>query len=326
MKKRWMLLLVVLAFSVLFIAGCKDDDDSTDPEISAIEVLTTYLDGNGMTVTALFDGWITAASAVVDMNTYTIPDYYVMDIRSQAHFDTLGHIEGAVHSSLATIVDDAASADKPILVICYTGQSAGHAVMALRLSGYSDAKVLKWGMSGWNSVFDKWTSNTAQLNHANWVAAPGEIADAQVFDLPAWETELEDGAAILEDRIDAMLTGGFKGITALDGDNPGALDNPLDFFINNYWPVVDPDDPVATYGNITGAFRINPLVLENLDPNETIVSYCWTGQTSSMLTAYLTVLGYDAKSLKFGVNSMIYDDLTAHKWSASEDYEFVLTQ
>jgi rhodanese-related sulfurtransferase len=55
----------------------------------------------------------------------------------------------------------AASATKPILVVCYTGQSAGHAVVALRLSGYSDAKVLKWGMSGWRSdLAGPWEGNS----------------------------------------------------------------------------------------------------------------------------------------------------------------------
>ncbi|NQT97529.1 MAG: hypothetical protein HQ562_07290 [Candidatus Marinimicrobia bacterium] len=53
------------------------------------------------------------------------------------------------------------------------------------------------------------------------------------------------------------------------------------------------------------------------------VPYCWTGQTSALVTAWLTVLGYDAKSLKFGVNSMIYDDLAeAKKWSASMNYDY----
>jgi rhodanese-related sulfurtransferase len=111
-----------------------------------------------------------------------------------------------------------------------------------------------------------------------------------------------------------MIDNGFKGVAALDGDTTiGALDHPEDFFINNFWDAAS----VATYGNIDGAYRINPLILENLNPDETVVTYCWTGQTSSMITAYLTVLGYDAKSLKNGANSMIYDDLLAHKWSAA---------
>ncbi len=29
----------------------------------------------------------------------------------------------------------------------------------------------------------------------------------------------------------------------------------------------------------------------------------------------MTVIGFNAKSLKYGANSMIYDDLQGHKWS-----------
>ena len=322
--KKWMkVVLVIAVMSVIFVAGCKDD--TTDPDVSAFETVLNYMDNNGMTVTELFDGWIISAIDIVDV----LDDYYVMDIRAaDLHGATAaddpdgiidydnGHIPGAVSSSFGNIVIDAAnSGGKPIIVVCYTGQSAGHAVMALRLSGYSDTKSLKWGMSGWHSDFDKWTGNTAQLNHANWVVAPGLVADEEVFDYPVIESDLEDGAEILAERV-ALITAAFNSVSSID-----VLDTPTDYFINNYWAA----DDVVTYGNIDTAYRINPLVLENLDPNETVVTYCWTGQTSSMVTAYLTFLGYDAKSMKFGVNSVIYDDLTGHKWGASADYTYDVT-
>ncbi len=314
--KKWMkFVLVIAVISVIFVAGCKDD--TTDPDVSAFETVLNYMDNNGMTLTDLTTSWIIAPDATLEA---TLADYYIMDIRTgdtdeNGVVDYIdGHVPGAVASSYANIVTDAANAGGlPIIVVCYTGQSAGHAVMALRLSGYTDAKSLKWGMSGWHSDFDKWTGNCAQLNHANWVAAPGVIADAQDFDYPTIDTALEDGADILAERVIALLDEGFKGVASID-----VLDTPADYFINNYWDATD----VETYGNIDGAYRIKPLVLENLDPAGIVVTYCWTGQTSSMVTAYLTVLGYDAKSLKFGSNSMIYDDLLGHKWAASMDYDY----
>jgi len=319
--KKWMkLVIVVAAFSMLFVMGCKDD--SSDPNVSSFETLTAYMDSNGMTTTDLLASWIIAPDSLIQV----LDQNYVMDIRAGDYHGATaadpadgivdyenGHIPGAVASSLGNILVDAALADKPIVVVCYTGQSAGHAVMALRLSGY-EARVLKWGMSGWNLDFDKWSGKTATLNHANWVAAPGAIEASEVFEYPEFESDLEDGAAILAERVAYLLAEGFKSVKALDGDTTiGALDNPGDFFINNFWSA----DDVIDYGNITGAYRINPLVLENLDPNEIVVTYCWTGQTSSMITAYLTVLGYDARSLSFGANGMIYDDLLGHKWSAT---------
>jgi len=113
-----------------------------------------------------------------------------------------------------------------------------------------------------------------------------------------------------------MTTGGFKGVPAAT-----VLATPTNYFINNYWDQVDVD----TYGHLAGAYRIKPLTLtggemKDLDEDDTILTYCWTGQTSSVVTAYLTVLGYDAISLKFGVNAMIFDALTGHKWPGSANY------
>jgi len=76
----------------------------------------------------------------------------------------------------------------------------------------------------------------------------------------------------------------------------------------------------ANYGHIKYVYQLTPNTLkssENLDAinsNETNVMYCWTGQTSASVSAYLTVLGYDVKSLKFGANSTSYDELTSSKW------------
>jgi hypothetical protein len=34
-----------------------------------------------------------------------------------------------------------------------------------------------------------------------------------------------------------------------------------------------------------------------------------------MVTAYLKVLGFNAKSLKFGTNAMIFSDITGHQYT-----------
>jgi rhodanese-related sulfurtransferase len=48
------------------------------------------------------------------------------------------------------------------------------------------------------------------------------------------------------------------------------------------------------------------------------VVYCYTGQNSANLAAYLRLVGYDAKSLKFGTNGMIYDQMTKAQWVDTE--------
>ena len=309
MKKNWMKNLIVLSIIVLVFAGCAKKND--------LDTLITYMDSNGMTVTELFDSWIIKAEDVHD----NMENYYLMDLRGKdknkneiIDYDD-GHIPGAVLTSFSTILNDAEKAgEKTIVVICYTGQTAGHAVMALRLSGYDDAKVLKWGMSGWNGDFDVWTKNCGQIESENWIAEP--VAENTNFRYVQLECDATEGEAMLAERVNVMLSGGFKGIGA-----DKVLNNPSNYFVNNYWA----EEDVDKYGHIDTAYRIKPLDLQNLGPDKTIVTYCWTGQTSSMVTAYLTVLGYDATSLKYGTNSIIYDMLESHKWSVSKDYDYEVT-
>ena len=326
--KRWWTWLSVFAvvIGLGFVAGCSDDDDNgptgTTPTETELEVLVDYMETNGLDLPTMLSSWIVSAQAVFDAG---LDSYFIIDIRAADDFDA-GHIEGAHNVALANVVTYEAAnntGDKPVLVVCYTGQSAGHAVMALRLMG-ADAQVLKFGMSGWHSDFDRWTANCADA--ANDYSGAWTTDDPPT--LPSFtetttlSTGQSEGGAILSARVNAMLSGGFKGI-----GGTAVLADPDDYHVINYWAETDWD----TYGHIDGAYQVTPgtLTLETLDlldPDETNVIYCWTGQTASMITAWLTVLGYDAKDLTFGVNSMIYSDLDAsHKWDVSTvpdlDYE-----
>ncbi len=319
-------LLVLLSLMVFF--GCEDN-----AEEPANEILIDYLIDNDMDLPAILDGWITTASDVYTKMTDAdaTNDYYIMDIRDAADYNA-GHVEGAVNVALADVVTAAENAaGKTIVVFCYSGQSAGHAVVALRLSGYPDAKVSKFGMCAWNSATaGSWNNNTgnAAEGNTNWVE-PGNIdlATDMAYEYPdLGETDM-DGDEILAERVEALLAG-FNGVA-----NSAVLGTPGDYFINNYWTLAD----VETYGHISGAHRMvnsaTPVEafslagdeIMNLDPEKSVVTYCWTGQTSSIVTAYLTVLGYDALSLKFGANGMIYDNLTGHKWSAGAIMDYPLT-
>ncbi len=309
-KISWLYLLGVVG--IVFLTGCKGEKSAG----TAFEILTTYMAENSMDLPDILNSWITTAFKVDSVGT---DNYYIMDIRADSVYQR-GHVSGAIHSSLGNILTDAANdGGKPIIVVCYTGQAAAHAIVALRLSGYSDAKVLKFGMSSWNVDFDKWTSNTGNtaVGNADWKT--DATATSAGFDYPEISTSEIDGAAILVERVNAMLSGGFKGIAA-----DTVLNATGNYFINNYWDTT----AVSKYGHLAGAYRIKENLtivadgFKYLDPSETIVTYCWTGQTSSIVTAYLTVLGYDTKSLKFGTNAMIYSQLEDHKWTASGSYNY----
>ncbi len=315
MKKLMKLSFLIGMIAVLSLSACKKDEPEPTPDPPAtnqFEVFKAYLIDNNLDLTNVLDGWITTAEAIHG----ELDNVYVIDIRSAEDY-AAGHIPGAVNSTLGDVLTAAAnSGGKPIIVACYSGQTAGHAVTALRLSGYADAKVLKWGMCSWGeATAGSWQNNTGNTGdgNANWIKPPNPATNVDFGD-PTLETSAEGGAAILAERVAALLSGGMNKIP-----NGDVLGTPADYFINNYWT----EDDQIHYGHIDGAYRIQPLTLAGgeykfIDPEETVVTYCWTGQTSSMVTAYLKVLGYDTKSLLFGTNSMIYDALETHKWS---DYE-----
>ncbi|OQX79373.1 MAG: hypothetical protein B6D61_03700 [Bacteroidetes bacterium 4484_249] len=327
MKKFANYLMIILIVPALVLSSCKKTEDTDEPEVKKGNYadLKTYMVANGFDLTdVLVDGWVKPASAVVDTNTYTIPDWYVMDIRPAGDFAD-GHIDGAVNVELKNVVTQAANADgKPILVVCMTGQTAGHAVMALRLSGYTNAAVLKFGMAGWNPQFEgAWQNsigNTAEDHASEWDtdAPPAH----ETFATPSWETTATEGAAILAERVNLMLNNGFMKIASDDiWGNQGS------YQIHNFWTEAD----FTTFGHFSTAYQLKPISLQGdevsaIDSEGTTLVYCFTGQTSSMVTAWLNVLGYDAKSILFGVNRLNYDDLEdAGKphWHGPENYDFV---
>ena len=223
-----------------------------------------------------------------------------MVIRSCGDFSGV-HIEGAVDVAFGDILTEAAKAgSKPILVVCYTGQTACFATSLLRLYGYPLTQALKWGMSGWSSSKDSWTGKigNAADGHANWTTAAAPANQAYAY--PVVISDMESGSDILMERVEAVVAEGFGAATVA---GTGVLDNPGNYFINNYFSETD----YTGFGHIDGAKRISPLKLGDgsisyLDPEKTVVTYCYTGQTSAVITAYLRVLGYDAISMLFGMN------------------------
>lgn len=288
MKKLFIYTLLIAFVATFSFTGCKE----TSTEVDEYQVLTDYMKANNLDLNTITTGFVMGAPA--DGN---VGAKWVMDIRSAADF-AAAHITGAHNVAFADILTAAQTADKPILVVCYTGQTACYATSLLRLYGYSDAQALKWGMSGWNAKFDKWTANCKdQTTSSNWTSS---VTEAQTYGNPTISTGLEDGAMILKKRVETVVAAGFKSIAGAD-----VLANTSNFYVNNYFP----EAHYTGFGHVNGAVRISPLLLSDgsinkLNPAKEIVTYCYTGQTSGVITAYLNVLGYNAKSLLFGMNGL----------------------
>ena len=299
MKKLFSLLLILAFVPVFLTTGCKKDKVKTD-----FEILTEYAGQNHLDLADILDGWVKPGSKLnVNTEDFSIPDYYVMDFRKAADFEK-GHIKDAHNVTMSGLLDEAEKAGgKTILCVCYTGQTAARATGLLRMAGYK-AVSLKWGMAAWHEDFaGKWNANATDYDSPNWVTSGDPAATAE-YSSPSFSTGKSDGADVLKERINKAIANSSWTIKKTD-----VLANPGNYFINNFWP----PESWNEYGHIKGAYRISDLKLEklkNLDPEETIVTYCYTGQTSSIVTSWLHVMGYDkAKSLLFGANGIVYSKL-----------------
>lgn len=316
--KNFRTLAILLAFvPVLMMTSCKKDAPET---VNAYLTLKSYMVTSKLDLTDLAKNWIIdpkskAMGGAIDSVTSTLPGYHVFDIRPATDY-AAGHIKNAVNVALKDVVTTAANyTDKPICVVCFTGQTAGQAVMALRLSGFANAVVLKWGMAGWHATYKgPWVSNSGievqangniAVGSANWVttAAPAN----GMFDEPVWTSTSTDGAAILKERVQAVLDAGFSTVAAAD-----VLASPSSYQIINYWSLED----YTALGHFAGAYDLPTIALAGdlvkaFDPSKEELVYCYTGQTSSIATFWLNVLGYKTKGIGFGANRLVYDQLKA---------------
>jgi len=310
-------LLLSLFLSLLIVSSCKKEDSVVESE-----VLIDYLETTVNPVN--FMPSIISAADLQSANV--LGQVYIIDIRSSDDYND-GHIANAVNVAAGSIVDHVESADlsgyDKIAVVCYSGQSAAWATSLLRLKGYNNAYSLKFGMASWNPEY----SGTWNNNVGNTYATQFETTSnskPEEGSLPELSTGYENGEDILDARMSVILSEGFTPAAISASEVFANLEN---YYIVNYWPSNHYSDP----GHIPGAVQYTPKAsltldtdLKTLPTDKTIVVYCYTGQTSAYMAAYLRLIGYDAKSLKFGANGMIYDQMPASKWTApSEGYDVV---
>lgn len=310
--------LGLLTFAFIFTSCSKDDDE----DVNEAQVLVEYLESASSPAQKDFVNTdmptIMPASEVKTLNETN--QVYIIDIRAEADFTT-GHIANAHNVAVADILTHIKSVDltpyTKVAIVCYTGQTAGFAASILRLMGYSKVYSMKWGMCAWHEDFaGKW--NTAIANGNAYAAqfTGTETPKGAKGSLPVLSTGKTTGQEILEARVNAVLAEGFTPASVTNQTVFGSLAN---YYIVNYWPAAQYADP----GHIPGAAQYTPKEtmklaadLTTLPTDKPVVVYCYTGQTSAFLAAYLRLIGYDAKSLLFGTNGMIYDKMgeynTAH--------------
>lgn len=245
------------------------------------------------------------------------PAYLIIDLRTPDDFRA-GHIKGAVNVSLSRLPDYFKTEINPadyeaIVLVCYSGQSASFGSGLMQLAGYDNVYAMKFGMSAWDEATAKkyWLKNISDKYAGKLETTPHPKPPAGPC--PQLYTGETEPQKILEKRMQSVLSDPFK--ARLVGADE-VFQNPGKYFIINYWP----EDQYAA-GHIPGAVQYTPkkdlspdAYLNTLPTDKPIVIYCYTGQHAAFVAAYLDLLGYDARILKYGANSFMHNILVKNKW------------
>lgn len=325
LRKLFYLLLII---PIMFVStGCSDDDDDNDDVvINEAEVLVQYLEANGNPINNF------AAMTKADVvNTATLTSdagTYVIDIRSASDF-AAGHVTGAVNVASTEVLSyyesNSLSGKDLVAIVCYSGQTAGWVTGLMHTMGYTNVKDMKYGMCSWTATTSgSWVNNISNARASELVTSV--TAKAAAGDLPTLNTGKTEPTEILRARVEAVFAEGFSAITMT---NANAFDTPANYYIVNYWSETD-----YSWGHIPSAIQYTPKVdldfdtnLKTLPTDKTIAVYCYTGQTSAHVAAYLKVLGYDAKTILFGVNGMAHDTMPGTVFNEATDvHDYTLAQ
>jgi rhodanese-related sulfurtransferase len=317
--KKLFILLVLLPVMIGYV-GCKEKATEPSPVINEAEELVKYVESYNNYV---YD----AASFVLDAAAYRT-DYlakptkiHTIDLRAAVDYNAK-RLKGAKNVTLAGLRTHLAGVNLDnfdrIVLVCYSGQTSAYAASLMRalypLAQANKIVSLKFGMSSIDSSFAQvyWLARRGSARVAQFVKKEPPAKPAK-GDLPKITTGKTAGKAILEARVDSLLAAGFSPIATISEATVYA--NLTNYFIMNYWPVALFRDP----GAIDGAYNYDPAGkpfllandLKTIPTNKVSVLYCYTGQTSAYVGAYLRLIGYDVKSLLYGANSMIYDVMVA---------------
>jgi rhodanese-related sulfurtransferase len=218
-------------------------------------------------------------------------EMFIIDIRMAADYEK-DHIKGSVNAffgpELAKVLTLIPS-DMPVVIYCYSGQTAGQAVALLNIAGFN-AKSVKYGYKfglaktpGFEEVIE--TTVNEWDRSVNTSINPDILAAVQNY-FNTVETNIPKHNIILEP--DAMKAFESKDPAYAFVDVRSAKD--------------------FTTAHITGAVNIPyakgmETQFSSLPMDKKLIVNCYSGQTAGQTIAILRLLGYDALSLKGGMGT-----------------------
>lgn len=302
-------------------------DLSNEPEIPPLQTsskILTYLESNGDYINS------GAAPAVISTaEVYTnLGSYLLIDVRTDNEYSS-GHIQNAVRvnpSELLNYITANKNLYPKIVIISQCGQSSSFYTGLMRLAGFSNVYTMEYGMAYWNKEFSGvWEGQLKQRNVTLWdfndhpKPPMSSLPDVQM------SNDSTDMHKFILERINNILAKGFSEDTSFANQTIGTtltamLHNDLTY--EHYFIICygTPNYYYSKSGRIPGhlpnavSYVVQSGVselrsdkfLQTLPKDGNIVIYDYNGITGAQIAAYLNLLGYNAKSLLFGGNTLFY--------------------
>lgn len=321
---RFKFFVILTQVILLVAAGCDGNKSAKKQDLVAetavvpvigneAQLLLKDLEENGDYVNSQFFPSLIKASVV---NEDLGKNNLIVDLRSPELF-AKGHIQGAVNRQFKELPEYFETGIRPfefekIILVCDDGQVSSYTTSLLRLMGYGNVFAMRWGMCGWNKSYasEGWMRGVSGKYENRMEVVPNEPPKPSA--MPIIKTGLNTGKEIAEERFKTLFREGTDGILITADE---VFEDPSKYYIINLERKDKYED-----GHIPGAIRYKPEstlgfsdVMATIPFDRTIVVYCGTGHNSGFATAYLRLFGYDAKTLKYGNNSFMYDKMVKQK-------------
>jgi rhodanese-related sulfurtransferase len=232
-------------------------------------------------------------SFVADLKAGT--DMFVVDIRSADDY-AKGHIRGAVNvpwntNSMFEAIPHLPT-DRTVFVHCYSGQTAGQAIVTMRMAGIQAVSV----NSGWNLGISRVegyeelvTTDPTPINTSFNNGVSQEVQNL----IRAYYEELFTHRGtpfanrfISEENAKAVLDAADPGVQFVD------LRRPEDFAAGR----------IATAVNVPFGPNMVDLI-SNLPADKRFIVNCYSGQTANQAIALFNLMGYDSVNLFYGMGT-----------------------
>lgn len=314
------LLKTLIILLLIYSTGCLNDNivPVVNSKLDESAKILQYLESQGD-----FANSEAAPGLISASNIYNnLWQFFVLDIRTEEEYSK-GHIENSLNvstSRLYEVVDSLHSLDpsKTIVLVSKNGQASAYFVCLLRLAGFNNTFTLNYGMAYWHVDFaGEWLQalkDEKDLDTYQNQNYPKKLLTAlPKIDFPA---SLENAEKQTIYRIKEVIKKGFTtDVNYSDNFNADIKSSHLKICYGQEKLYVYPPRDLGAMGHApetiwyvnSSDFEFRSIKsLQTLPTDQPIIIYSSDGQLSASMTAYLTVLGYDIKTLLFGANQLFY--------------------